>query len=229
MADTEPSARIFEDPKAASALMDLSLLPLVAHFLRTESSASEAAQAVGADLDEAYYRVRKLARLGILEVTRTESRAGRPIKRYRASAQAFFVPFMILPQETLARALAESARVPDERRAEATARALLQMTDDPSEWGFRVFRDASGAVNAFWGPRESGAEWSVFDFLLGPDSPPVYGTNLTLSLTREQAKAMQHELHAFAEAWRTVSLRNRREGAGEPTREILFGTGMAPE
>lgn len=229
MADTEPSARVVEDRKAASALMDLNLLPLIAHFLRSESSVSQAAEVVGAELDEVYYRVRKLERLGILEVTSTESRAGRPIKRYRASAQAFFVPFMILPQETLARALAESARVPDERRAEATARALLEMTDDPSEWGFRVFHDASGSVNAFWGPREPGAEWSVFDFLLGPDSPPLYGTNLKLSLTREQAKAMQHELHGFAEAWRTVSLLNRREGAGEPTREILFGTGLAPE
>lgn len=149
--------------------MDLSLLPVLAYFLRSESSVSQAAEVVGADLDEVYYRVRKLERLGILEVTVAESRPGRPIKRYGASAQAF------------------------------------------------------------WGPLEPGAAWSVFDFLLGPDSPPVYGTNFALSLTHEQAKAMQHELHAFAEAWRTVSLRNRREGSGEPTRTLLFGTGLAPE
>ena len=112
-----------DEPAAGRALTDLTLLPPGAHFLRHEASAREAAVAIGADLDEFDDRVRKLAALGLLEVASVERRAGRPIKRYRAAAQAFFVPFAVLPHETLAHALVESARLPEHARAEGAARA----------------------------------------------------------------------------------------------------------
>jgi hypothetical protein len=225
----DPRFRTVEDPKAGAALTDLTLLPLLAHFLRTTSSASEAAEALDAPLDDVYYRVRKLSGLGLLEVASTEKRAGRPIKRYRAAADAFFVPFTILPQETLARALAESARFTEERRAEATARALLAMTDDPYAWGFRIDRDADGAVSAFWGPRDPTPDFDVLAFFLAPGRPPIYGTNVDLALTQAEAKELQAELHALVERWTTRSRARKRGELPGPTRTILFGVGMAPD
>jgi hypothetical protein len=225
----DPRFRIVEDAKAGAALTDLTLLPLLAHFLRTTSSASEAATALDGDLDEVYYRVRKLSRLGLLEVASTEKRAGRPIKRYRAAADAFFVPFALLPHETLARALADSERFSAERRADATAGALLAMTDDPYAWGFRLDRDADGAVSAFWGPREATPDFDVLAYFLAPGRPPVYGTNVDLALSEEEAKRLQAELHELVERWTTRSRARKQGEVPGPTRTILFGVGMAPE
>lgn len=218
-----------DEPAAGRALTDLTLLPLVAHFLRHEASASEAAVAIGADLDEVYDRVRKLAGLGLLEVTSVERRAGRPIKRYRAAAQAFFVPFAVLPHETLAHALVESARLPEHARAEGAARALLEMSDDPYAWGFRLDVDGNGSVHAFWGPREGAAGFDVNAYLLEPDKPPIHGMSATLHLTRNEAKALQRELHDLGERWLAVSRRNRREGADGPARDHHYGVGLAPD
>lgn len=228
MDTTHSDARVIEDRKAADALTDLAQLPLLAHFLRGASSVSEAAEALGEDLDRVYYQVRKLEKLGLLEVAFEEARAGRPIKHYRASAQAFFVPYAVLPHETFARALLESSRVPEELMAEGSARALLERIDDPWTWGFRVYRDAEGAVNAFWGPREAGEDWDVLGQLLGPEEPPVFGTHTSLALTREQAKEMQRELHAFTDRWIERARANRAGEADGPTRAILLSLGMAP-
>lgn len=228
--DTTPAGdRIVAEPKAAQALTDLTLLPLLAHFLRHEASTREAADHLGADLDATYYQVRKLERLGILEVARTEARAGRPIKRYRASARAFFVPFAALPHETLARALDESARLPRRARAEGTAHALLEHIDDPRRWGFRIHLDDDDAVSAFWGPLDASGPASVLDALLEPDAPPVYGVHTTLTLTRDDAKALQRELRDLTERWVARSRATRRDGADGPTRAVLFGVGLAPE
>lgn len=46
------------------------------------------------------------------------------------AANAFFVPFAILPHETFAKALFESARTTDRKMAEGMARALLAQADD---------------------------------------------------------------------------------------------------
>lgn len=220
---------VVEDPKAGAALTDLTLLPLMAHFLRSTSSASEAAGVLDADLDDVYYRVRKLERLGLLELAETRARAGRPIKRYRAAAEAFFVPFTVLPQETLARALAESSRFTEERRADATARALLELADDPGAWGFRLDRDEGGSINAFWGPRELTPDFDVLAFFLEPDQPPIYGTNLELALTTEEAKQLQADVHELVERWAARSRARKRGDLPGPTRIVQFGVGMAPE
>lgn len=229
MSTPDPGPLVIEDPKAARALTDLQLLPLLIVFLRREASVSEAAASTEADLDATYYQVRKLERLGILRVTRSERRAGRAVKYYRARADAFFVPFALLPHETFERALAESGRLPEAMRAAGTARALLEEVDDPRYWGFRVYVEPGGAVNAFWGPREVGADWSMLDHLLAPERPPVYGMNTSLALTREEAKAMQRELHELMKRWMARARDNRAHGASAPLDEILVGVAMAPD
>lgn len=229
MGSLPPGPVVIDDPQAARALTDLSLLPLLSLFLRGEASASEAAESLGADLDKVYYQVRKLERFGVLMVTRSETRAGRPIKHYRASADAFFVPFAVLPHETFERALAESAQASEERRAAGTARALLDDVDDAERWGFRVYLEPGGAVNAFWGPRDVGTDWSVLDDLLAPERPAVYGMNTSLALTHEESKALQRELHELMGRWMARARRNREVDALTAPREFLVGVSMAPD
>lgn len=229
MGAPESGPVVIEDPKGARALTDLGLLPLLVLFLRGEASVGEAAKCLDTGFDRVYYQVRKLEALGILRVVRSETRSGRAIKYYRAAADAFFVPFTVLPHETFERAVTEGARVPEEMRAASTARALLEQVDDPDHWGFRVNVEPGGTVNAFWGPRDAASDWSVLDYLLEPERPAVYGTNTSLSLTREQAKELQRELHELMARWSARSRRNRVEGAGGPLHDTLVGVGMAPD
>lgn len=222
--------RIIEDEKTARTLVDPTLRALLGIFMRSEASTSEAAEQLGEDLDAVYYQVRKLENLGILEIARRESRAGRPIKYYRAVARDFFVPFALLPQETFPRAVDE-VFIQDisERIAEGLTQAMRERFDDPRRWGFRIFSDRHGGVHVFVGLSGAAGEgWDIQEFVLEPGAPPVFATHASLDLTRGEAKTMQRELHDVVKRWATRSRDNQREGAAGPTRSILLQVRMAP-
>lgn len=225
----DPSPLVLDEPKAALALTDLSQLPLLAMFLRGEATVSQAAERLGTDLDEVYYRVRKLERFGILEVVSQEKRKGRPIKHYRATARAFFAPFAVLPHETFERALVESWRVFEERRAAGAARALMASFDDLHRWGFRVNVTEEAAVMAVWGPRDPGPDWDDTTLMLDADRPAVYGRNTSFLLSRDEAKTLQRELNELATRWMLRSRENRAGGGEGPMAEHLLGLSLAPE
>ena len=74
---------------------------------------ADVARALGADLKRLHHHVLRFCRLGLLEVAETRARAGRPIKLYRTTAEAFFVPHSAAPElltERLARELRASLR-----------------------------------------------------------------------------------------------------------------------
>lgn len=176
-----------------------------------------------------YYRVRKLERLGILQVVNEEKRKGRPIKHYRAAARAFFAPFAVLPHETFERALVDSWRIFEDRRAAGAARALLASFDDLHRWGFRVNVNDEGAVMAVWGPRDIGPDWDDATFMQEVDRPAVYGRNTSLLLSRSEAKALQREPNDFATRWMLRSRENRAGGGEGAMAEHLLGLSLAPE
>jgi predicted ArsR family transcriptional regulator len=64
------------------------LLPFVAR----ESTLSAAANQLGMSMASAHYHVRRLLSFGLLQITRTEQRRGRPVKHYRSTHDAFFIP-----------------------------------------------------------------------------------------------------------------------------------------
>jgi len=65
---------------------------LVLHLIGQERSLAEIANDTGLDLKRLHYHVTVLTKLGLLVVAHEQKRAGRPIKMYRATAKAFFVP-----------------------------------------------------------------------------------------------------------------------------------------
>lgn len=75
--------RTLTDPKACRIL---------ATFIGRERTLSQAAADLDLSLSALTYWVGRLIAAGLLTVARRERRRGSPIKRYRATADAFFVP-----------------------------------------------------------------------------------------------------------------------------------------
>jgi DNA-binding transcriptional ArsR family regulator len=103
-------ARRIRDPKAAAALADPLRRRILLSFVHRERSVAEVAASMGLEIKRLHYHVTALAQLGLLRIIRSRQRAGRPIKYYRASASAFFVPGDVaaeLPSASLMRQLQE--------------------------------------------------------------------------------------------------------------------------
>jgi hypothetical protein len=76
-------ARLLTDPRSAAFIYP---------FLARERSTSEAAADAGCPLTTMAYRVGVLRQAGLLQMTRTSRRAGRPITYYRSTQDAYRVP-----------------------------------------------------------------------------------------------------------------------------------------
>ena len=65
-------------------------------FVGQERSLSEVSAALEMPLNLLHHHVKRLLTFGILEVVREQRRAGRPIRYYRATADAFFIPATLM-------------------------------------------------------------------------------------------------------------------------------------
>lgn len=91
-----PSAvawRRLDDPAAARVLADAYTRQFFEPFIWRERRVSDVARELGVSTNAMLYRVRQFVRLGLLEVTRTEARAGRAVQHYRSTSPRYFVPF----------------------------------------------------------------------------------------------------------------------------------------
>jgi predicted ArsR family transcriptional regulator len=80
------------DPRAAAALADPERRRLVLLLAGSDRTLAEIARTAELDLKRLHYHVGQLCRLGLVKITGSRRRAGRPVKFYRAVAEAFFVP-----------------------------------------------------------------------------------------------------------------------------------------
>jgi hypothetical protein len=99
--EDDPLSRAEEvlDPGAGAVFANPQLRRILMLFAARSLSLSQAAARSGIDLKRLHNHVGKLRRLGLLVVDREEPRAGRPIKFYRTSSAAFFVPIELLPRD----------------------------------------------------------------------------------------------------------------------------------
>lgn len=131
------------------------------------------------------YRVRTFLRAGLLSVTREEKRAGRPIKHYRSSHDAYFIPFTATPYADLEERLRKQFGVLVEELIRGVAAVLRQVGHD-GRW---FYRDDDGLVGS-----KSGEEARLeFDFD-DPRWPTAYDFYAQVHLSRDEAKALQREL-----------------------------------
>lgn len=111
-------------PGQARLLLDPALLSPLGHLLRGEVSAAELARACGLSVQQAHHRLTRLRAAGLVVVTQEQARAGRPVKRYRAAAQAFRVPFALTDHATLSELVAGLHRDPLAQQHERVGRML---------------------------------------------------------------------------------------------------------
>jgi len=110
-----------ENRRAAAALSDPLRRRVVLLMVGRERSAGELAFVTGVELKRLHYHLSALEKLGLVVVVRRRARAGRPVKLYRAVADAYFVPTEAMaasPSDALAAELREAqARLADPSRA----------------------------------------------------------------------------------------------------------------
>ena len=77
-----------------------------------------------------HYHVGRLQDLGLLEVVRHKTRSGRPIKIFRSTARAFFVPAHLVPQSPEDKLYAELRACLDRSRRSGEGEGILYYVDE---------------------------------------------------------------------------------------------------
>jgi predicted ArsR family transcriptional regulator len=81
-----------KEPAAAAVFANLRQRQVLMTLIEREYSLSQLAEQTGTPLNLLHHQIRKLLNAGLVRITRQKRRAGAPIKFYRATARAFFVP-----------------------------------------------------------------------------------------------------------------------------------------
>jgi DNA-binding Lrp family transcriptional regulator len=170
-------------------------------FLARDFTVSQAAKELDCKVDTMLYRVKTLLEAGLLKVVGTETRRGRPIKVYRSSADAYFVPFAVTPFEDIEAAI----KTQNQKNGDIIAHHLARVVRQSGRDGRHIFRDIHGEVSV-----NSGA--NANDVVLDLDDLPeiarrvyayeyVIGESASdeLELTDEDAKEFILEFYKF---WR---------------------------
>ncbi|MFB9994788.1 hypothetical protein ACFFLM_22800 [Deinococcus oregonensis] len=188
-----------DDPQAASVLADARSRRYLEPFIWRERRITEVARELGVTKNAMLYQVNKLLRLGLLEVTRTEARAGRAIRSYRSSSPRYFVPFTATTAESIA-ALYQSS-LDNAHRSVLTllTQAWSALAEDPRWFGLYTSGDEQGLHSHVLLPvrptGEEPASTGLLQWLLEDDVPALWDNTAPVQLSRENAKRLQRELH----------------------------------
>lgn len=88
---------VVRDHLGVDLLLNLNAISRLAPFLRAEHTLGSAAKAARVPASSLAYWVQRFLTAGLIEVTRTVARAGKPIPHYRAISSEFQVPFDAMP------------------------------------------------------------------------------------------------------------------------------------
>ena len=185
---------VVREPGVARALVRPSGLRRLAPFIGAPRTVSEVARETGEKPNTVLRRVQRLLALGLLEVADERRRAGRPVRRYRATADVFFVPFEATGADDLEAALAERDAYWERLLRSHVVRARSEAM---GVWGTRIYRDARGRVQV-----QTAVSPDANASMLDDDMPAA------LSAWRDQvwldhadAKAFQRELYDLVQRY----------------------------
>lgn len=202
----EPASRSWkriDDPKAAKVIADPVSRRFLEPFLGTERMASQVASELGVATSSVLYRLNRFSELDLVQVTRTQARAGRPIRFYRSTADCFFVPFAVTSLDTADMLSAHVFQPWQELLVSSVGEAWLKAIGESRHMGFRLGRDIAGRIQRDIVPESENLETSeFFEALLGPSAPAVWDTWGTLTLLREDAKSLQEEIAVLQRRYR---------------------------
>lgn len=214
------------DPAAVRLLMRGRTRQVLGAFLAGESSVSAAARRTGIDLRVVHRAVVALHGAGLVQIVREEKRAGRAIKIYAAVASAFFVPFSATDAATLDELSGGSSGHYAELFGQASAREFERLNHDQAggrEWGVRLYLAPEG----HWQSDTSYAGAELIDAAVRYQGPVglMLHADASLTLTEEEAGAVQRELILMLMRLRPVSLAHRKAKTGKP---YLLRLGLVP-
>lgn len=193
-----PELRV-EAPEVARKLLEPATLKVLSPFVGAARTASEVARELETPLNTLLYGLKGLLKVGLIEITHEEPRAGRAVKTYRAVAEAFFVPYAVTPAETPEALLTQEHAPRQARLIQGLVGATYSELDAQGEhvWGVRVGLEAGRlTVKNAVGPE---SPWNFLD----ADAPALvdlWAEDVTLDF--EEAKALQKELCSLLERYR---------------------------
>src|SRR5665213_1500156 len=135
------------DPAAAKVFANPRQRKLVLALVDRERSLSDLAALTQTPLNLLHHHMRSFLRLGLVAITRRQVRAGAPIKFYRATARAFFVPAELAggrPSDSMSVRL----RAAVDRNLARTVKGVVYSHDGDGA-RMRVVRDKDCPATAF--------------------------------------------------------------------------------
>lgn len=202
---------VVRDPAAARYLVRPSGLRQLEPFLGTARSVSEAAAVTREKPNTVLRRVARLQRLGLLEVAETVPRTGRPVRRYRTTAELYFVPFDATGAESLEAAIAERDAYWERLLRRNVVQARVEAM---GSWGTRIYRDHRGRLQV--------------QTAVSPDANATLlddGQPAALSAWRDQLHLDYHEAKAFQRELFELVLRYQRASGAQ---RYVVHVGLAP-
>jgi hypothetical protein len=192
-----------------------------AAFLARERSAGQVARELAVDVGSVLYRIKRMCAYGLIRCTRIEPRAGRPIRYYRAVADAVFAPLELTSLDSVAELMQFGRRDSAEELDRALETAWLRLGSD-QHWGTHIYRHSGGDVNRDFVPRRLLGQEQFWSAVLAAEAPAVWDQYTVLHLTKEAAKSLQRHLSKLAGEYRD------QVAAGDRTTPYLFRLAIAP-
>jgi predicted transcriptional regulator len=177
------------DPKAAKFLSSPDKAYFLYPFIGQERCVADVAKHYKLAANTVLYRVQTLVRLGLVRQTRIEARRGRPVRYYRAVADALFVPLKRTQMHDLAAMIDAWSQSLQPLYAESIARTLL---DQGGDWGVRISREGNGQLLIAPAQRPD----YFYDYF-NEDAPAILEGWFDFWLDAGDAKALQHDLMAL--------------------------------
>ena len=202
---------VITDAGAAAAVCHLKFASYLGPFMRSPTSLSVAARELGVPLNVLHYWIQKFEAWGLVRVNHVQTRKGRPIKVYEATAYQF-----IVPPELISEQHADQA----ERYWQTTFRAALDSSAP-------ILRRMGGLALALGADNQLNVtridpEWMNWD-PLEETHPAVLSTwSEGLILTDLDAKELQRRLFSVFQAFQ-----KRSQSDGKGRRYVLY-LAMAP-
>lgn len=184
--------RVIDLASTARFLLDPDERQVLKPFFGEGSSVGQAAAVLGVKPNTLLKRVTWLRERGLLRVAGEQPRGGRPIKTYRVTSEAFFVPFHVTDALSLEDLLHRAVEEPNRLIARSIARMYLAQSRD---LGYLVHRLPGGRL---------AHDLSLGGTCLLPDASwdrPWFRDGVTLRLTRERAGDFVRALQRLIEEY----------------------------
>lgn len=171
-------------------------------FLARERSAAQVARELRVDVGSVSYRIRQMIQLGLIRETRSEKRAGRPIRYYRSIADRVFAPLSLTPIGAVRDLFALGRASSTASITASLEKAWLEIAH-AQQWGTHLYRPTPEATpNRDFVPENlTDSPPDFWGVVLSSRTPSVWDQHTTLNLTRGEAEQLQRELSLIADRY----------------------------